>query len=103
MESTKKRLIAGLVLFSAIGIAPPAYAYLDLGKGSLLVQMLLGGVAGAFVVGKLYWHRTMEFFVRRPPKNGDQELRESLDAYWMMSLHEHRWGTFAQEMRPAEP
>ncbi len=79
MESTKK-LIAGLVFFSAIGIAPPAYAYLDPGTGSMLVQMLLGGVAGALVVGKLYWHRIKAFFGRRPQKNGDQELPSDLDA-----------------------
>ncbi len=103
MESIKKGLIAGLVFFSAIGIAPPAYAYLDPGTGSMLLQMLLGGVAGARVVGKLYGHRIEAFFGRRPPKNGDQELRESLGANWMVSLHEHRWGTFAQLMRPAEP
>ncbi len=103
MESTEKMLSAGLVLFGAIGIAPPAHAYLDPGTGSMPVQMLLGGVAGAFMVGKLCWHRTMASFGRRPPKNRDQELQESLDVYRMMSLHEHRWGTFAQEMRPAEP
>ncbi len=70
MESTKK-LIAGLVFFSAIGIAPPAYAYLDPGTGSMLVQKLQGGVAGALEVGKHYWHRIKAFFGRRPPKNGD--------------------------------
>ena len=71
----KKMLIAGLVLFSAIGIAPPAYAYLDPGTGSMPVQMLLGGVAGAFMVGKLCWHRTMTSFGRRPPKMGTKNSK----------------------------
>ncbi len=67
MNSTKK-LVAGLVFFSTIGITTPAYAYLDPGTGSMLVQMLLGGVAGVLVVGKLYWTRIKEFFrsQRRP-------------------------------------
>ena len=72
MESTK-RLIAGLVFFSAIGIAPPAHAYLDPGTGSMLLQLLLGGAAGALVVGKLYWHRVKAFFGREsaPRPNPD--------------------------------
>jgi hypothetical protein len=32
-------------------------AYLDPGSGSMLVQLLLGGVAGAAVLFKLGWHR----------------------------------------------
>ena len=61
MNSTK-RLISGLVFLSAIGIASPAHAYLDPGTGSMLVQILLGGLAGVLVIGKLYWHRVKAFF-----------------------------------------
>jgi hypothetical protein len=32
-----------------------AHAYLDPGSGSMLLQLLLGGVAGLAVVFKLYW------------------------------------------------
>lgn len=32
-------------------------AYIDPGAGSLILQALAGGVAGAMVVGKLYWAR----------------------------------------------
>jgi hypothetical protein len=39
----------------------PAHAYLDANTGSLLVQLLLGGVAGIALVGKLYWHRLKGF------------------------------------------
>ncbi len=63
MKSTI-RLIVGLVVIGAIGITKPAYAYLDPGTGSMLLQLLLGGVAGALVVGKLYWHRIKVFFGR---------------------------------------
>jgi hypothetical protein len=40
----------------------PAWAYLDPGTGSMMLQLMLGGVAGALVVGKLYLHRAREFF-----------------------------------------
>lgn len=39
----------------------PAWAYLDPGTGSMMLQVLLGGIAGAMVVGRLYWDRLREF------------------------------------------
>ncbi len=55
-----------LVFLIAIGIDTPARAYLDPGTGSMLLQLLLGGVAGVLVVGKLYWSRVKEFFGGKP-------------------------------------
>ena len=43
----------------------PAWAYLDPGTGSMMLQLLLGGIAGAMVVGKLYWHRFRGFVTSR--------------------------------------
>ena len=43
----------------------PAWAYLDPGTGSMMLQLLLGGIAGAMVVGKLYWHRFRGFLTSR--------------------------------------
>ena len=37
-------------------------AYLDPGSGSMLVQLLLGGVAGAAVIMKLGWERFKDMF-----------------------------------------
>ena len=34
-----------------------AHAYLDPGTGSMILQVLLGGVAGVALAGKLYWQR----------------------------------------------
>ena len=31
--------------------------YIDPGAGSLILQMLAGGIAGLMVMGKLYWAR----------------------------------------------
>lgn len=38
-----------------------AHAYLDGGTGSMLLQLLLGGVAGLAIAGKLYWYRFLAF------------------------------------------
>lgn len=37
-------------------------AYLDPGSGSLFLQLLLGGIAGVAVLGKLIWHRIRSAF-----------------------------------------
>ena len=37
-------------------------AYLDPGSGSMLVQLLLGGVAGLAVIAKLGWQRFRDVF-----------------------------------------
>jgi hypothetical protein len=49
-----------------------SYAYLDPGTGSMLLQLLLGGVAGLLVIGKLYWYRFKVFFGLHKPQP-DQE------------------------------
>jgi hypothetical protein len=48
------------ILFGATA-AVPAHAYLDPGTGSMMLQLLMGGVVGALVVGKLYMQRAREF------------------------------------------
>ncbi len=35
----------------------PAHAYIDAATGSMILQVVLGGVAGGLVLAKLYWHR----------------------------------------------
>jgi hypothetical protein len=39
-----------------------ADAYLDPGSGSMLIQLLLGGVAGLAVIVKLFWRRILDIF-----------------------------------------
>ena len=42
-----------------------AFAYLDPGTGAMILQVLLGGVAGMALVGKLYWHKLTGLFRAR--------------------------------------
>ncbi len=46
-----------LVFASAVLLSRDAAAYLDPSSGSILIQILLGGVAGIFVLFKIYWRR----------------------------------------------
>ena len=58
-----KRLAAiGIPLLLVLAAETPVDAYLDPGSGSMLVQLLLGGVAGAAVIMKLGWERFRDMF-----------------------------------------
>ncbi len=56
------KLIFALAFAFSLNLANPAFAYLDPGTGSMILQILLGGVAGVLMVGKLYWARCKEIF-----------------------------------------
>lgn len=47
----------GLALLLVFAAEAHVDAYLDPGSGSMLIQLLLGGVAGAAVILKLGWQR----------------------------------------------
>ena len=51
-----------ITALSIAAIATPAHAYLDPGTGSMILQGLLAGIAGALVMGRLYWIRIKLFF-----------------------------------------
>ncbi len=51
-----------LIALLMAAISLPAFAYLDPTSGSMFLQAILGGFAGAAVVLKLYWHRILGFF-----------------------------------------
>jgi hypothetical protein len=55
-------LFSGLVFFMPMS----AYAYLDPGAGSMILQMLLGGLAGVALFGRLFWKKIkMTIFDRK--------------------------------------
>ena len=58
MES-KKILFLSLLTFCFI---PGAFAYLDPGSGSFIIQMIIASVAGVAYAMKLYWRRISAFF-----------------------------------------
>ena len=50
-----------------------AHAYLDPGTGSIILQVLLGGVAGLALACKLYWQKFITMLgIKRKP----EDLRE---------------------------
>ena len=50
------------------------FAYLDPGSGSMLVQLLVGGVAAAAVAIKLYWYKILRLLhLRKDEPELEQE------------------------------
>ncbi len=68
-----------LVLMTAMLFAVPAHAYLDPGTGSMILQVILGGVAAASVALKLYWQRIKGFFVKDDAASSEPETSEVHD------------------------
>lgn len=56
------------VFLMVVGFSSSAWAYLDPGTGSMVLQLLLGGVAGAIVILKLYWRRFVGLFRGNTPE-----------------------------------
>jgi len=50
------------LIFSLIAYTSPAFAYLEPGTGSMLVQGLIGGVAMVMSFLSIYWQKVKAFF-----------------------------------------
>ena len=62
MNRNLKALAALAVVYT--GFATPAFAYLDGGTASIIVQGLIAGVATVMVFGRTQIHRVKQFFTR---------------------------------------
>lgn len=53
--------------------APEALAYFDPASGSLVLQMIIGGIAGVAFIIKLYWHKLLGLFgIKSSPVEEDE-------------------------------
>jgi len=52
----------------------PAYAYIDPGTGSIVIQFVTGGVAGVAILARLYWRRLKGVF-KRENADSDRDLQ----------------------------
>ena len=63
MRLPSRPLLSLIVLVLGLSTTQQAYAYLDPGTGSFLLQMLIAGALGAYLYIKLAWYKTKMFFV----------------------------------------
>lgn len=67
------KLITGLLLLLLLLLVPDANAYLDPGTGSMMLQVILGGIAAIGVAVKLYWHKLLAMFGRKSKSPDDED------------------------------
>lgn len=65
------RFTLGQILLIAVSAISPAtaFAYIDPGTGSVLIQGIIAAIAAVGVTLKLYWHRVIGFFRRKAAKD----------------------------------
>ena len=68
------KITLSAVTFCAI--STPAFAYLDPGTGSLIIQAIIGGIAAFGLTVKIYWYKLRMIFGR---KSGGKEDYSSKD------------------------
>ena len=57
--------VRSLLLAAALAFVPaPAFAYIDPGTGSMLLQSLLAAIAAALVFGRTIWQKVKDLFSR---------------------------------------
>lgn len=63
---------AMLICLACLLLPASAFAYLDPGTGSMMLQVILGGVAAIGVALKLYWYRILAALgIRKKPAEED--------------------------------
>jgi hypothetical protein len=69
------RLAAALVVLAAsfVVVAKPAYAYIDPGTGSLVIQAVLAAVLTVGATVKVFWHQIKEKYRKLFGKNEQEE------------------------------
>jgi hypothetical protein len=63
-----KVMKASTIFLFAVFFSGPAHAYLDPGTGSIILQAIVGTIAGGLVVIKLYWYRIKNLFKKQIPE-----------------------------------
>jgi hypothetical protein len=63
-------IIIGVILFGFNELfVSDAFAYIDSGSGSLVIQIIVGALVGAGITIKIYWYKLKEKLIRTNKKN----------------------------------
>ena len=69
MNTSVSNLKFLFLIFSLIAYTSPAYAYLDPGTGSVILQGLIGGIAASIAFLSIYWQKVKAFFDKKKEIN----------------------------------
>ena len=73
MKISLKNLNFLCLTVGLISYASPAFAYLDPGTGSILLQGLIGGLAVVISFLSIYWQKVKEFFGKKEVDKGTMD------------------------------
>ena len=62
-----------ILLLATMLVAAPAFAYIDPGTGSFLVQGIIAVFIGVGVTGKLYWHKIKAMLTGKSIEEDDDD------------------------------
>ncbi len=72
----RKTAFLGAAFVACVGFSTPAYAYLDGGTVTMIVQLAVGAAVGGMVAVKLYWQRLLSFFSKNKEQPGGPDKNE---------------------------
>lgn len=78
MPNIKNLFLSLLTFMFFVSIATPAYAYLDPGTGSLILQGLIAGLAMISFTFKMWWYKLTCFF-KKTHNSHEAEDKEETD------------------------
>lgn len=58
----RKPVVKAIAVAAGVMLAPNAFAYLDPGTGSIIIQGLIAGIAMVGVTARMYWHKLQSMF-----------------------------------------
>lgn len=73
MKKTHTNIYIAVGTLWVLCFSPRAFAYLDPGTGSAILQGILAAFAALVVTAKLYWHRLLRLFGLRKEKSVEQD------------------------------
>jgi ABC-type uncharacterized transport system ATPase component len=72
----KKLVVLAVLTLAAVLPSRDAYAYIDPGTGSYMLQMIIAGIVGAAFTVKMFFHRiraALSFGARKKPSRPEDE------------------------------
>ncbi len=87
MRLQKTCLTLTLATALSLTVIAPAHAYIDMGTGSLIFQMLVAGIVGAGFTIKMYWHALKQRVNRLLGRPVEDDILNSEDASATVENH----------------
>lgn len=76
----KKTTLPTLLVFALFATPGQAFAYLDAGTGSMIIQGIIGAVVAGFYIVKMYWHRLLTFLGVRKKSEDEPAIEGDYDS-----------------------